>query len=77
MPAINFIKPEEIFVYGVALDVCNAYAIEGFLRMQITKICLFEDASKPIHSEKASELISKWKSQGVQILKTKDIIKKY
>jgi nicotinamidase/pyrazinamidase len=74
IPAILFLKPEEIFVYGVALDVCNAYAIEGFLRMKKSKIYLIEDASKPIHPKKGSKLISKWKSQGVKILKVKDVI---
>ncbi|MFQ6040341.1 MAG: cysteine hydrolase family protein [Candidatus Poribacteria bacterium] len=67
---LNIIKPEQIVVYGVALDVCNAYAIEGFLKRRRYKLSLVKDATKPINQERGRELIEKWKSEGVQILTT-------
>jgi nicotinamidase/pyrazinamidase len=80
---LDIVKPEHIVVYGVALDVCNAYAIEGFLkrarlcrkhgRQGRYKISLVEDATKPINPERAKELIEKWKSKGVQILTTEKV----
>jgi len=72
---LNIIKPEHIVVYGVALDVCNAYAIEGFLRRGGYKLSLVEDATKPINPERGKELIKKWKSEGVQILTTEEVIR--
>jgi len=71
---LDIIKPEHIVVYGVALDVCNAYAIEGFLKRKGHKISLVEDATKPINPERGKELIDKWKSEGVQILTTEEIL---
>jgi len=70
---LDIVKPENIVVYGVALDVCNAYAIEGFLKRGGYKISLVEDATKPINPERAKELIEKWKSEGVQILTTEEV----
>lgn len=70
---LDIVKPENIVVYGVALDVCNAYAIEGFLKRGGYKISLVEDATKPINPEKGKELIEKWKSEGVQILTTEEV----
>jgi len=58
----------------VALDVCDAYAIEGFLKRGRYKISLVEDATKPINLKRAKELIEKWKSEGVQILTTEEVI---
>jgi nicotinamidase-related amidase len=71
---LDILKPEHIVVYGVALDVCNAYAIEGFLKRGRYKISLVEDATKPINIERAKELIEKWKSEDVQILTTEEVI---
>jgi nicotinamidase/pyrazinamidase len=71
---LHILKPEHIVVYGVALDVCNAYAIEGLLKRGRYKISLVEDATKPINPERGKELIAGWKSEGVQILTTEEII---
>jgi len=70
---LDILKPEHIVVYGVALDVCDAYAIEGFLKRGRYKISLVEDATKPINLKRAKELIEKWKSEGVQLLTTEEV----
>ena len=70
---LDIVKPENIVVYGVALDVCNAYAIEGFLKRGGYKISLVKDATKPINPERGKELIEKWKSKGIQILMTEEV----
>src|SRR5690606_29773431 len=53
--------PTEIVVYGVALDVCDRYAIEGFLERGIPRIHLVVDATRAIHPEKVDELLMEWK----------------
>lgn len=73
---LDVLKPEQIVVYGVALDYCDAYSIEGFLRRGGIKVHLVEDATKPINKEKAEKLIQKWKESGVNVLKTSDIVVK-
>lgn len=74
IPALEIIKPADIYVYGVALDVCNAYAIEGFLKMKKFNIHLLYDATKPIHEEQGKKLIRKWKSRGVEMITTQKLL---
>lgn len=74
-PALELIRPEEIVVYGVALDVCDAYAIEGFLKRDGWKITLVLDATKPIYEDKARELVEKWQRAGVRVVNTDEVLK--
>ncbi|MGC8594431.1 MAG: cysteine hydrolase family protein [Candidatus Kryptoniota bacterium] len=73
IPVLDLIKPDVIFVYGVALDVCDAYAIEGFLKLGRQEIYLVTDAAKPIYQDKGNELLEMWKKRGVRMTSTKDI----
>lgn len=66
--------PTEIVVYGVALDVCNKYAIEGFLERGIPRIHLVVDATRAIHPEKEDSLLLAWKRQEVNLVTTKQVV---
>ncbi len=66
--------PTEIVVYGVALDVCDKYAIEGFLARGIPRIHLVVDATRAIHPEKEDELLMEWKKQDVNLVTTKQVV---
>jgi nicotinamidase-related amidase len=66
--------PTEIVLYGVALDVCDRYAIEGFLERGIPRIHLVVDATKAIHQEKAEGLIEEWKRQDVNMVTTDEVL---
>ncbi|HEY9167784.1 MAG TPA: isochorismatase family cysteine hydrolase [Candidatus Kryptonia bacterium] len=70
---LDILGPTDIVVYGVALDVCDAYAVEGFLAMRKYNVFLVSDAVKPIYEEKGRELLGKWSNQGVKILTTSQI----
>ncbi len=76
IPALNIVQPERIVVYGVALDVCDKYAIEGFLKIGKYDLWLVEDATKPIYKEEAQKLLDEWSKKGVRIVKTSDIVEK-
>lgn len=74
VPAVlDIINPTDIVVYGVALDVCDAHAIEGFLRLGRYNIFLVKDAAKPIYEEKGRELIEDWSNRGVVMIDTADV----
>jgi len=75
IPALEFIQPKEVVIYGVALDVCDAYAVEGFLKMGKFKVTLVQDATKPIHVERGRELLKEWQQKGVRIVTTEEILK--
>lgn len=71
---LEVLQPERIVVYGVALDVCDKYAIEGFLHRSSAQIILVQDAARAIREERRSELLTDWKRRGVKIVSTKDIL---
>ncbi len=70
---LEFLKPTDIVVYGVALDVCDAHAIEGFLKIGGYNIYLVRDAVKPIYEDKGRELVQSWTKRGVRIINTSDV----
>ncbi|MYC14378.1 MAG: cysteine hydrolase [Gemmatimonadetes bacterium] len=73
-PVLNAIKPDRIVLYGVALDVCNAYAINGFLNRNTAPIQLVLDAAQAINPERGDRLVDEWQQQGVEIVSTDQII---
>ena len=73
---LDRVNPDHIVLYGVALDVCDAHAIEGLLMREKYRIHLVEDAVKAINKEKGEELVVKWQGQGVKIIKTEDVVEK-
>jgi len=66
--------PTEIVVYGVALDVCDKYAIDGFIDFGIPRIHLVLDATRAIHPERSAALVEGWKRQEVEIVTTEDVV---
>jgi hypothetical protein len=60
---------------GVALDVCDKYAIEGLLtnRPDIP-VTLVTDATRPIHAEQAPALLADWGRRGVTLAASDEIL---
>ncbi len=74
VPAVlDSLQPTDIVVYGVALDVCDAHAIEGFLRLGKYNIYLVQDAAKAIYEDKGRELLEDWSRRGVTMIDTADV----
>ncbi|MCL5267703.1 MAG: cysteine hydrolase [Bacteroidetes bacterium] len=67
---LDFLRPTEIVIYGVALDVCDAHAIEGFLRLNKYNLYLVTDAVRAIYEDKGRELIESWTQRGVKLIST-------
>jgi nicotinamidase/pyrazinamidase len=72
-PLLAALDPERIVVYGVALDVCNRFAIEGLLaRRPRAKLLAVTDAMKPIDASRADALLSDWQRRGVTMVTTNE-----
>ncbi len=67
--------PTEIVVYGVALDVCDKYAIEGFLQRGIPSIHLVVDATRAIHPDQSPALLESWKARDVHLVTTEEVLR--
>ncbi|MCL5035397.1 MAG: isochorismatase family protein [Bacteroidetes bacterium] len=70
---LDFIQPTDIIIYGVALDVCDAHAIEGFLRLGKYNLYLVTDAAKAIYEDTGRKLIDDWLSRGVKMVSTSEV----
>jgi nicotinamidase-related amidase len=74
-PVLDELDPEHIFVYGVALDVCNRYAIEGLLaRRPQARVLAVTDAMKPIDPSHAEALLAGWGRRGVTLVTTDETL---
>ncbi len=71
---LDVVRPDRVLVYGVALDVCDRYAIEGLLERRRFRVALVEDAARPIRAEEGQRLVERWAVEGVCILTTGQVI---
>ena len=74
---VNCLKPEEIYVYGVALDICDACVIEGLLRMAYPKLFLVRDATEAIDRARGESLVKQWSLAGVHLISTDEVCQKF
>lgn len=72
-PVLDAVRPGRIVLYGVALDVCNAYAIDGFLKRNTAPVQLVLDATQAIVPERGATLVEAWKARGVTVVSTDEI----
>ena len=74
-PVIEALGVRDITLYGVALDVCNRYAVEG-LRQRHPEITVrvVADAVQALDTAKGEALLDAWGRQGVIVTSTTDVI---
>lgn len=75
LPVVDALAPARVILYGVALDVCNRYAIEGLLthRPEI-RLGLVTDATRPINPDAGDRLLRDWEPRGVQLLTARQVL---
>jgi nicotinamidase-related amidase len=72
---LQVLAPERVVVYGVALDVCDRYAVEGMLAGDPSfGIVVVEDAVAPIDAARGAELLDDWRSRGVRVETTSEVL---
>ena len=75
VPALTVLQPDDVVLYGVALDVCDRYAIEGLLAHRLhTRLFAVTDAMKAIDAGAAEHLLKEWGEEGVRLVKTDEVI---
>lgn len=72
---LDRLAPERVVVYGVALDVCDRYAVEGLLARGGLEVAVVSDAVAPIYREEGERLLAAWAQRGVQVLRTADVLR--
>jgi nicotinamidase/pyrazinamidase len=72
---LEVLQPVHIVLYGVALDVCDRYAVEGLLEHQPAATLWFvTDAARAIHADAVAPLLEEWKDRGVRLVTTADVV---
>jgi nicotinamidase/pyrazinamidase len=75
LPVVDALAPEDVVLYGVALDVCDRYAIEGFLQHRPSiRLFAVTDAMKPIDRDAAEQMLKEWGDEGVRLVKTSEVV---
>ena len=62
---LTLLDPEEIFVFGVATDVCNDAAIRGFLQRG-RRVVFVEDAARGLDEARVAAATAAWRERGVE-----------
>lgn len=74
LPVVDALAPGRIVLYGVALDVCDRYAIEGLLRHRpALPITLVTDAVRAIDPGEGARLLEEWRRRGVQLTESGEL----
>lgn len=72
---LDSLQPVHIVLYGVALDVCDKYAIEGLVQHQpATTLWFVTDAARAIHPDAVQPLLARWQEHGVRLVTTADVL---
>ena len=69
------LDPARVIVYGVALDVCDRYAVEGMLALGAGfQIVVVEDAVAALDKARGDELLAAWAGRGVRVATTDEVL---
>ncbi len=71
---LDAVRPDRIVVYGVPLDLCGRYAVEGLLERKRYRVALVKDAARAFNSEEGDRLVERWAAGGVCVLTTDQVI---
>ena len=68
LPVLDALAPDRIVLYGVALDVCDKYAVEGLLRERPgLPVTVVTDAVRAIDAAAGPALLDAWRRRGVRL----------
>ena len=75
LPVVDALAPDEIVLYGVALDVCDRYAVEGLLANRpAIPLTVVTDATRAIHPDQGPALLEDWRRRGVRLATGEEVL---
>jgi nicotinamidase/pyrazinamidase len=69
---LDALDPSEVFVFGVATDVCDHAAIVGLLRRG-RRVAFVEDAARGLDEERTRACLEQWRDAGVRFTTSEDV----
>lgn len=75
VPVLNALQVSRVVLYGVALDVCDRYAVEGLLaNFPDVAITLVTDAVRALDESGRNALLENWQANGVTLRHTREVL---
>lgn len=72
---LDALDPSDIVLYGVALDVCDRYAVEGLLEHRpAARLWFVRDAARAIQADQVDALLAAWSGRGVRLVSAADVL---
>ncbi len=73
---VEALDPEEIVLFGVATDVCDAAAILGFLQRG-RRVVFVEDAARGLDEQRVAACTAVWRAGGVEFTTSDEVVKSF
>lgn len=73
-PIVEGLGIEKALVYGVALEVCNNFAVKGLRDLGID-VYAVEDCMKAINEEVRPQILNEWEKLGAKVVKLEQVLK--
>ena len=70
---LDLLGPDEVIVFGVATDVCNAAAIRGFLARGLS-VTFVEEASRGLDEARTGACLAEWHEAGVRLATVDEVV---
>lgn len=70
---VKMLKPKQVIIFGVALDMCVRQAVEGLLRIGGIKAYLLRDAVKALGLTSETKVLNEFETKGVNIISVADL----
>jgi nicotinamidase/pyrazinamidase len=70
---VEWLDPDEIVVFGVATDVCDDAAIQGFLQRG-RRVRFVEDAARGLDERRVAACTIRWRQRGVEFTTVDEVI---
>jgi nicotinamidase/pyrazinamidase len=64
---VKLIRPKKVIVFGVALDFCVYYVVQGLSKFPDIRICVLKDAVKGLDARPEQEIFDEFEGMGVEI----------
>jgi len=64
---VTLIEPKKVIVFGVALDFCVYYVVQGLCQFPDIRICVLKDAVKGLEVRPEQEIFDEFERMGVEM----------
>ena len=71
---LDALAPETVVVYGVALDICDRYAVEGMLDRGGVDVVVVVDAVSAVVPGTGRDLLANWRRRGVRVMPCAEVL---